>query len=631
MVRRLNIDMIQFANRYCLVAMLFSLFIFNPGYSANRTASQTGNWNNTTTWGGLSAPVAGDNVTIAAGYTVTVTADAACSAVQLGVSSGGDGTVAFNATYSLTVTGVITFGTSGGGARNGYADMTNGGTMISSSWDTKGGALTYGVGTVAFTGTYTTPTTTGFDHFYNLTINSSGTVTLGSYAFIYGSVTISAGVFSGDGKGMEVWKDWNVTGGSFTSGTCAQCYVTFRGTQDQHVDASSFHWVYFTTTVGNAYLDGDVTVTNLATFGTRIVYGKYGATNAKLIIKDGADAAAEGLTSYFEGAVKKVGNDAFQFPIGMNGLWAPLDITAPNTITDEITAQYFPVNPVTTFGSAKDGTIDHVSQAYYWQVTQNVGTTSEKVRLNWKGGSGGIDDLATLVVTRWDGSTWKDLGANTSGNTTTGDAETVANVPTTPIVFGAFTLASTSSTTNPLPVEFLSFDAQPDGKEVDVTWSTAAEFNSAYFMVQHSQDGIIFSDVAKVNAAGNSSAYKVYSSVDTDPYNGVSYYRLKQVDNDGKFAYSDIVAVNMNEDGTFSIYPNPTSGSFTLLLSGEKGDQTRIVIRDVLGKELYSKVSILSSGQEVIAVDPARKLTPGIYSVTAFSSRSILSKTLVVK
>jgi hypothetical protein len=155
-------------------------------------------------------------------------------------------------------------------------------------------------------------------------------------------------------------------------------------------------------------------------------------------------------------------------------------------------------------------------------------------------------------------------------------------------VANTFYVGSVNVTTDPLPVDFLSFNAQPNDNVIDVIWSTAAEFNSDYFMVQHSQDGVSFEDVTLVESAGNSSTVKNYSAVDPDPFPGISYYRLKQVDNDGKFAYSNLVAVNFDEENIFTVYPSPSSGDFNLSFHGVKGNNVMISLTDVLGKEFYS-------------------------------------------
>ena len=78
---------------------------------------------------------------------------------------------------------------------------------------------------------------------------------------------------------------------------------------------------------------------------------------------------------------------------------------------------------------------------------------------------------------------------------------------------------------------------------VDITWATASEINNAYFDVERSADAESFTSIAKVAGAGNSEITINYKIIDNNPLAGVSYYRLKQVDVDSNFTYSDVVSV----------------------------------------------------------------------------------------
>jgi hypothetical protein len=251
------------------------------------------------------------------------------------------------------------------------------------------------------------------------------------------------------------------------------------------------------------------------------------------------------------------------------------------------------------------------------------------VTLSWDSYSGGVNDIANLKVARWNGTTWKDHG---NGGTTGGPDPATGTVISSALVtsFGPFTLSS-NNTNNPLPVEFLTFTAVPAGTNVDLNWSTGVELNSDYFMVQRSRDGITFEDVVSVKAAGNSSTVKKYATVDTDPYNGLSYYRLKQFDLDGAFYYSDLAAVNMEKAVDLFVYPNPTSGPFSINLKGAAGSQALVIIKDALGRQYYSRVIILSGAEEVIAIDPAGRLASGVYFVVATSNDAIYQKKLIVR
>jgi hypothetical protein len=120
--------------------------------------------------------------------------------------------------------------------------------------------------------------------------------------------------------------------------------------------------------------------------------------------------------------------------------------------------------------------------------------------------------------------------------------------------------------TSTLPIELLEFTAVPDGKNVITQWVTATETNNDYFLVERSINGEAFETVGRVDGAGNSTQLLTYKFVDENAVAGTSYYRLRQVDFNGSFSISPIVAVDLIPETTASVYPNPSAdGVFTFL------------------------------------------------------------------
>jgi hypothetical protein len=98
-----------------------------------------------------------------------------------------------------------------------------------------------------------------------------------------------------------------------------------------------------------------------------------------------------------------------------------------------------------------------------------------------------------------------------------------------------------------MPIELLNFEAKLNGKVVDLFWSTASEVNNDYFTVERSKNGIVFEKVLEIDGAGNSASTLSYSTIDKNPFTGISYYRLKQTDFNKNFKYSNMVAVKLEE------------------------------------------------------------------------------------
>jgi hypothetical protein len=197
---------------------------------------------------------------------------------------------------------------------------------------------------------------------------------------------------------------------------------------------------------------------------------------------------------------------------------------------------------------------------------------------------------------------------------------------------GYYTIGTKNYVASPLPIELLDFNAVMNNKQVDITWSTATESNNDYYTIEKSKDGINFESVSTVDAAGNSLSLVNYKDIDTNPFDGISYYRLKQTDFDETFSYSKIVAVNyMLSDDGITIFPNPTNGEINISLKDLEGQEVLVVIIDATGRECFSKVMLSQENQQLIAIDSEQKLASGTYIITASSSNKLYSKKIIVK
>ena len=186
-----------------------------------------------------------------------------------------------------------------------------------------------------------------------------------------------------------------------------------------------------------------------------------------------------------------------------------------------------------------------------------------------------------------------------------------------------------------LPVQLLDFSVQANGDQVEIDWSTASEINNDYFTIERSKDGKIIELVDVIAGAGNSSAQRNYSANDDEPYDGLSYYRLKQTDFDGMEKIYDWMSVNfVNSLFGFSVYPNPgtTKETTFIQLKNQEAEEVLVVVRDLTGRTAYSKIVITDmSGETIIAVDPSNELKPGIYMITATSNDKVFNQRLVIQ
>jgi hypothetical protein len=155
---------------------------------------------------------------------------------------------------------------------------------------------------------------------------------------------------------------------------------------------------------------------------------------------------------------------------------------------------------------------------------------------------------------------------------------------------------SAENTLIELPVDITSFTAQPQGHTVDLQWTTATEQNSRYFSVERSQDGLNWSPIGQVTAAGNSQELLQYNYVDQMPMTGANYYCLQEVADDGSSIYSPIRNVNFTGAATaISWYPNPTHDRLTLTSSSN----LQSITLTTLDGRILQTVEGFASGQSL--------------------------------
>jgi hypothetical protein len=159
-----------------------------------------------------------------------------------------------------------------------------------------------------------------------------------------------------------------------------------------------------------------------------------------------------------------------------------------------------------------------------------------------------------------------------------------------------------------LPVTLIEFKGEINNEVVRLKWSTAQESNSSHFDIEKSADGNSYTRIGTVSAAGNSSIRKNYSYTDPTALSGVNYYRLKQLDLDGRFVYSPIVRIN-HETGLVKSFVNPLQGTLSIQLNSTviaTGSEWRLF--DMSGK-MIRRNRITSP----VINEPVEMLTAGIY------------------
>jgi hypothetical protein len=184
------------------------------------------------------------------------------------------------------------------------------------------------------------------------------------------------------------------------------------------------------------------------------------------------------------------------------------------------------------------------------------------------------------------------------------------------------TMATLAELTDIVPVEMLTFTASVKNSEVQLLWSTASELNNRGFEIERSvNDNYNFVTVGFVSGEGSSTELNYYSFNDNPQISGVNqiYYRLKQIDFDGTFSYSNVVNVSYDVPAEFVLnqnYPNPFNPSTRISYFVPKESFVSIKVYDFLGREVTTLVSeIKSTGSYELSFD-ATNLPSGTYFCT---------------
>ncbi|WP_162903167.1 FG-GAP-like repeat-containing protein [Taibaiella koreensis] len=159
------------------------------------------------------------------------------------------------------------------------------------------------------------------------------------------------------------------------------------------------------------------------------------------------------------------------------------------------------------------------------------------------------------------------------------------------------------TTTAPLPVTLIDFTVSLSGEKALLEWQTATERNSRDFTIQYGNDGISWSAIGKVKAAGNSTGIVNYHFSDPQVLQEKNYYRLIQTDIDGKQTVSPVRSLLINGPAAMLVYPNPASNEVTVRLPGN-GTATIIVYNNI-GQEVYRKQASAASAQLSLATLPS--------------------------
>lgn len=440
----------------------------------------------------------------------------------------------------------------------------------------------------------------------NLTISTAGIKTPSASLTMLHDFMLTNGTFTGGNFTHLLGGDWSMTSGTFTNtGTTIQ----LNGLDSQMIVSSGpFNILTINKTSGPALLGGNVTVNNSLGFTAGKLYlitgnltignagSITGATAANYIVADGTGTLIQQVTN---GGSKA-------FPVGTTVQYIPTTVALnAGSVADNISVRVLDnayadgdTGPVVSNG-AVDAT---------WIINETVpGGSVATVTLQWPG----VLELPGFMrgasrLAHYIGGSW-DYGP-ASIPATGADPYTVSR--------GGFTSFSpfAVSALDALPVTWLSVSGKNIGRDNEIAWVTANETDNAYFVVEVSGNGRDFTEAGRVQGANNSLFEQHYTFLHKNVSYTAAWYRIKQVDINGRFSYSRTVQIVTGErlrSGLVYI-TNPASQTITTMIRAEQSYRANMIIADAVGRVVHRQQAHLNTGSNVIDIPIARH-PAGIY------------------
>ncbi|MCW3071408.1 MAG: hypothetical protein JWO44_1298 [Bacteroidetes bacterium] len=597
-------------------------------YTAPSTVYWTGGsntvWSNTTNWGSCSTyPVCGVNAVI--------TAASATQPIITGTEYVKDLTINPGATLTLSAGAILHV----------CGNFTNNGSFVASPTST----VIFDNAAVAqsISGNFT-----GTNKFGHLTTTKTGgSVTANNDIDIAGnfSTSNSTSVFNTNTFYIKVGGNFvNAAGNTTYTNTGTIGVLEFNGSAAQTYNQGSsqldLNGVVMNHTGTGVTLQTDMNIK--ATTGTlTLTLGKIITTGTyKVVVGNStpASVSAGNTSSYVYGFLRRYINNStgsFDFPVGTATAYqrANVNFTAAPVIT-YLTADFqtYATVPGPLGSSECAATYDmNALDNGFWNIDANTANNNTGT-YNMTLYNTAYTNAATgwTVMARHNGSaTWDIVNGD-------GSYGTCVTSPVTAVVrnnMKGFSRFGTAQSSIPLPIELLSFSGKNEGTKNKLEWVTASEMNNDYFSLEHSPDGNSFETFLTKEGAGNSSVRINYDAWDYSPYNGTTYYRLKQTDYNGKYSYSSIISIEnrLDEVAVSNVHPNPTTDDLNFDFYSPVKGTVRTMIMDYTGRIVIDKVQNIEEGKSGLNTQMGN-LAKGVYVLKVeFSEGGFKSITKVVK
>lgn len=177
--------------------------------------------------------------------------------------------------------------------------------------------------------------------------------------------------------------------------------------------------------------------------------------------------------------------------------------------------------------------------------------------------------------------------------------------------------------TPPVPVTLLDFNVVKNKLVNTLHWTTSQEINSREFIVERSSDAVYFTEKGSIVARGNSNNAVNYSFTDEEPFNEITYYRLRMINRDNTYSYSRIVSVKNERINGLSIYPNPAKGKITVRFHVQEISPALLDVYTMNGELVYSKKMQATAGTNMLELN-TEKFVAGNYILKLHTEGNVM-------
>lgn len=458
-----------------------------------------------------------------------------------------------------------------------------------------------------------------------------------------GGVTITSGQLNQNTYNIELTADWTNNASNLGLLNTSES-VTFDGSSANQNIGGTYVTTFHDMTINNTYSNGQVDLDVLI-----FVDGSLTLTSGDIEARDftlyltGPDypgISGGSASAHIDGTLSKIYNstDLITFPLGDGTNYNPLALTPSGSDTWVVS---YETSTPSDYLSLCEETFEKITSDYYWNVSP-AGSSTATLRFYWNTNNWSSEDrwdvnlflLGHYNTTCAEGSGGWELAPGNAANqftvdtTATGDIAGYIETQQSVTDFSPFAFAK-SNVPVILPVEFLDFNAKKENSTVQLEWTTASEINNDYFDVQrYNPNTGSFESIGEINGAGNSTTIEHYNFLDLNPHKGENIYRIKQVDFDLQFDYSNIQTVLFIPNLASAIFPNPGNGTDITITMESPASAVDITVYSASGSLVHKETTEVN-GKYMLQFE--QNLAPGFYNVFIQSEAQTDQHKLIVQ